>query len=221
MKVALAAQLLSQSVADALRHLRVNLKVPKFAGSELFDILNSWNINAKGDKEPLNKTNLEEKKKDLEDLSKFLRQLRLPNGRLVSVSKRKTCNGGVTPSLSSNCSILPVDDVSDDYSLSVDGEIILDMEIFGSDNDFNNYVRKVVKGPIQRSALFCNPDDPLDLSLANVAELRGKRAITIPSQSVFILVQKAEQLFHSLIVQKSNTLSNESNLLRKSWTIDF
>ncbi|KAI9559512.1 hypothetical protein GHT06_013506 [Daphnia sinensis] len=52
----------------------------KFAGSEateeycrrfnkLFDILNSWNINAKGDKEPLNKTNLEEKKKDLEDLS--------------------------------------------------------------------------------------------------------------------------------------------------------
>ncbi|XP_032797400.2 uncharacterized protein LOC116933817 [Daphnia magna] len=128
MKVVLAAQVLSQSEADALRHLRVKLKVPKFAGSEareeycrrfnkLFDILNSWNINAKGDKEPLNKTNLEEKKKDLEDLSKFLRQLKLPNGRLVSVSKRKTCNGGVTPSLSSNCSILPVDNVTDDNSL--------------------------------------------------------------------------------------------------------
>jgi hypothetical protein len=127
MKVALAAQVLSQSVADALRHLRVKLKVPrviininscnfrpcivtdqilemfqKFASSEateeyfcrfnkLFDILNSWNINAKGDKEPLNKTNLEEKKKDLKDLTKFLKQLKLPNGRLVSVSKRKTC----------------------------------------------------------------------------------------------------------------------------------
>ncbi|KAI9562481.1 hypothetical protein GHT06_009917 [Daphnia sinensis] len=124
----------------------------------------------------------------------------------------------------------------DDYFLSVNGEIMLDMEIFGSDNDFNNYVlqdqfndhclayiagylitkvERVVKGPIQRSALFCNPDDPLDLSLANVAELRGKRAITIPSQSVFILVQKAEQLFHSFIVQKLNTLSNESNLLER------
>lgn len=74
----------------------------KFAGSEateeccrrfnkLFDILNSWNINAKGDKEPLNKTNLEEKKKVLEDITTFLRQLKLPNGRLVSVSKKKTC----------------------------------------------------------------------------------------------------------------------------------
>ncbi|KZS10117.1 Uncharacterized protein APZ42_025492 [Daphnia magna] len=128
----------------------------------------------------------------------------------------------------------------DDNSLSVDGEIMLDMEIFGSDNDLNNYVlqdefndhclayiagylitkvEKAVKVPVQRSALFCNPDDPLDLSLANVAELRGKRAIVIPSQSVFILVQKAEQLFPSLIVQKSNTLSNES--IGKSWKRDF
>jgi hypothetical protein len=49
-----------------------------------------------------------------------------------------------------------------------------------------------------------------------VAELRGKRAITIPSQSVFRLVQTAEQLFHSFqIVQKLNTLSNECNLLEK------
>jgi hypothetical protein len=63
--------------------------------------------------------------------------------------------------------------------------------------------------------LFSNPDDPLDLSLANVAELRGKRAITIPSQSVFILIQTAEKIFHSFIVQKLDTLSNESNLLEK------
>jgi hypothetical protein len=145
-------------------------------------------------------------------------------------------NGGVTPSLSSNCSILPVDNVSNDNSLSVDGEIMLDMEIFGSDNDFNNYllqdqfndhclayiagylitkVEKVVKGPVRRSALFSNPDDPLDLSLAYVGELRGKRAITIPSQSVFILIQTAENFFHSFIVQKLDTLSNESNLLEK------
>ena len=39
-------------------------------------------------------------------------------------------NGGVTPSLSSNCSILPVDTESDENSLSVDSEIMLDMEIF-------------------------------------------------------------------------------------------
>ncbi len=76
-------------------------------------------------------------------------------------------------------------------------------------------VEKVVKGPVRRSALFSNPNDPLDLSLANVAELRGKRAITIPSQSVFILIQTAEKIFHSFIVQKLDTLSYESNLLEK------
>ena len=32
---------------------------------------------------------------------------------------------------------------------------------------------------------------------------------------MFLLVQTAEKLFHSLIVQKLNTLSNESNLLEK------
>nr|CAH0109604.1 unnamed protein product [Daphnia galeata] len=260
-----------------LKLARGLLAMPQgFAGSEateeycrrfnkLFDILNSWNINAKGDKEPLNKTNLEEKKKDLKDLTKFLRQLKLPNGRLVSVSKRKTCVVGFLATIKStimlsseflNKSDEPLDYIAtrhmqqdplehffgmirlrwDDNSLSVDGEIMLDMEIFGSDNDFNNYllqdqfndhclayiagypitkVEKVVKGPVRRSALFSNPDDLLDLSLANVAELRGKRAITIPSQSVFIFIQTAENFFHSFIVQKLDTISNESNLLEK------
>ena len=48
-----------------------------------------------------------------------------------------------------------------------------------------------------------------------MAELRGKRGITILSQSVFILIQTTEIFFHSFIVQKLDTLSNESNLLEK------
>ena len=49
-------------------------------------------------------------------------------------------NGGVTPSLSSNCSILPVDIESDENSLLVNSEIMLDMAIFGSDEEFERYV---------------------------------------------------------------------------------
>lgn len=58
MKVKLATQLFSLSVADALDYLNFDLQLPEFAGSEhaakfirqadiMFDILNSKNFNAK------------------------------------------------------------------------------------------------------------------------------------------------------------------------------
>ncbi|GBO14552.1 DNA transposase THAP9, partial [Araneus ventricosus] len=70
MKVKLATQVLSASVADALLYLANDLKLPEFEGCEataeflkcfntLFDILNSRNILSKGFKAPLQKLNIE------------------------------------------------------------------------------------------------------------------------------------------------------------------
>ncbi|CAL1284430.1 unnamed protein product [Larinioides sclopetarius] len=70
MKVKLATQVLSASVADALLYLANDLKLPEFKGCEataeflkcfntLFDILNSRNILSKGFKAPLQKFNTE------------------------------------------------------------------------------------------------------------------------------------------------------------------
>ena len=67
--------------------------------------MNSWNINAKGDKEPLTKANLEEKKKDLHELLKFVRHLKFPNGKLVSSSQRKTCIIGFTATIHSTIAL--------------------------------------------------------------------------------------------------------------------
>lgn len=68
MKVNLAAQSLSASVADAIEFCSNTLKIPEFQGSEatvtfirnfnqLFDILNSRNPLAKGYKAPMSLTN--------------------------------------------------------------------------------------------------------------------------------------------------------------------
>jgi len=68
MKVALAAQTLSSSVADSIEFCTKNLELPEFQGSEgtvrfirsidrVFDFLNSRNPFAKGFKSPLRRTN--------------------------------------------------------------------------------------------------------------------------------------------------------------------
>ena len=68
MKVKLATQVLSRSVADALDFCRDDLKLPEFQGSEatsfflrqfdtLFDLMNSKNVLGKGYKSPLRHSN--------------------------------------------------------------------------------------------------------------------------------------------------------------------
>ena len=68
MKVNLAAQVLSRSVADAISFCREDLQLPQFKGSEatvgflkqfdlLFDLMNSKNLLGKGFKSPLKKSN--------------------------------------------------------------------------------------------------------------------------------------------------------------------
>lgn len=100
MKVKLAAQLFSNSVADALQYCLDN-NVSGFEGcaatirfirifNRLFDILNSRSIHAKYSKQALHPGNIEETKKFLEDTRKYILALRTRSQVLICTSNRKT-----------------------------------------------------------------------------------------------------------------------------------
>ena len=101
MNVKLAVQVLSSSVADAIDFLRDDLKMPQFAGSQqttefirrvdrLFDFMNSKTPSAKGFKHPMNKFNLDSRKRWLEDTKKYLEALTDASGQRLTMGKRKT-----------------------------------------------------------------------------------------------------------------------------------
>ena len=102
MKVKLAAQVFSSSVADAIDFLRKDIQHPSFIGSEatvtfirnidlLFDLLNTRNPFAKGYKRPLSNSNRHIWYPSLLRIREYLLQLRNCNGELLSMGKRKTC----------------------------------------------------------------------------------------------------------------------------------
>ena len=101
MKVKLAAQLFSSSVADALQYLNLKLKRKEFEGSEAtvafirhvdaaFDILNSRNPLAKGMKAPLFKDHFELKVKALQEAEQFFMNLKDTTGKFLHKGQRKT-----------------------------------------------------------------------------------------------------------------------------------
>ena len=103
MKVDLAAQSLSSSVADAIEYCTNVLKLPQFKGSEatvkfinttddLFDILNCRNICAKGYKAPLCVNNKSSWLPFLYKASSYIKGKGLRNevGNLMYNTKRKT-----------------------------------------------------------------------------------------------------------------------------------
>ena len=113
---------------------------------------------------------------------------------------------------------------------------MLDMEIFGTDEEFERYVvqdsftdlclvyiagyiaikvEKLAKFPVQRYALFTSSEDPLDPTFANLSKLRKNHAVSIPSQSLYVLVQTSEKYFQSMVVNKLSSRLKESNLLQK------
>lgn len=90
MKVKLATQLLSHSVADALKFCKDNLQIEEFlhvdAAIEFieifnigFDILNSRSINCIGFKKALCKENLEEIKLFTDKITFFIKNLKIQN----------------------------------------------------------------------------------------------------------------------------------------------
>ena len=101
MKVKLAAQTLSSSVADALEFCDKQLKKNEFEGccatvnfirtiDRLFDILNSRNALARGFKCPMRVANENFWRPFLVQAVTYLKGLKLSNGQLVSDSLRKT-----------------------------------------------------------------------------------------------------------------------------------
>ena len=101
MKVNLAAQVFSVSVADALQYCNEGLKLPQFRGCEAtvqflrhvdaaFDVLNSRNFFGKGTKAPMRKENGEEMLKILQDAEQFILGLTDASGKPMYLTPRKT-----------------------------------------------------------------------------------------------------------------------------------
>ena len=102
MKVNLAAQTVSSSVADALEYCEGKLhEMPQFRGcgptvkfirifDRLFDVLNSRNPMANSFKAPIRKANYQFVKKFLDDACEYIRSLKGPDGQSILKSKRKT-----------------------------------------------------------------------------------------------------------------------------------
>ena len=101
MKVNLAAQALSASVADALEYSDTVLALPQFSDSattvkflrifdELFDVLNSRNPFGTGFKAPMCKTNRDRWQRALDTADKYIRQLKDTDGRQVTEGKWRT-----------------------------------------------------------------------------------------------------------------------------------
>ena len=101
MKVHLAAQSLSSSVADAIEYCTKTLKLPQFKGSEatvrflrvidrLIDLLNSRNPFGRGYKAPLRESNKTIREPCLDEAYKYISGLKSPDGMLMTSTRRKT-----------------------------------------------------------------------------------------------------------------------------------
>ena len=112
MNVRLAAQTLSSSVADAITYLRDEIKLPQFCGSEetcefikmfdkIFDLCNSSNCFAKGQKSALNRENFASKMQIVADACDYIMSLSDCSGIPLVRGKRKTGFLGFIASLHS------------------------------------------------------------------------------------------------------------------------
>lgn len=101
MKVRLATQIFSRSVADSLSFCKTELNLKEFDDSEatqqfingfndLFDILNSRRLTAPGLKKPISKKNWAEINNILDMCHSYIIMLRFPDGQSVLNSNRKT-----------------------------------------------------------------------------------------------------------------------------------
>ena len=100
MKVNLAAQVLSRSVADAIRYCELDLNLPRFRGSEatshflkqfdlIFDLMNSKNALGQGYKSPLKESNLGYWQPAFFSAFEYISNLKTPSGQKVINSPRK------------------------------------------------------------------------------------------------------------------------------------
>ena len=101
MKVSLAAQILSNSVADALKFCREELRLPQFVGSEAteefirifndaFDVMNSRNLHGKNLKAPMSLINEPLWMEVFQRTRDYILNLSLVDGTKIVQSRRKT-----------------------------------------------------------------------------------------------------------------------------------
>ena len=101
MKVKLASQVFSDSVADSLIFLRDTIKDPFFKHCEetvkfikivndLFDIMNSRNLSQRNFKQPINASNKKDFFKRLDECKEYFMSLQNPNGTLLINTIHKT-----------------------------------------------------------------------------------------------------------------------------------
>lgn len=101
MKVRLAAQVFSKSVADALLFCKNDLQLEQFRScqrtvqflsifNDLFDILNSKNMHQSRFKQALNSKNIEVIKEKFNECKKYIISLTNKNGEVIIKSRRKT-----------------------------------------------------------------------------------------------------------------------------------
>lgn len=112
MKVKLATQTLSKSVADAIDFCASALKLPQFRNCEgtinfiklmntAFDILNSRTITAPSWKKAVCQSNVDDIKQFIDEIIIYLSELRFPDGQKVIYSNRKTGFLGIAICLNS------------------------------------------------------------------------------------------------------------------------
>ena len=100
MKVKVAAQTFSSSVADALQYF-MDAGHPSFSDAKgtikfiryvdkKFDILNSRNPKGKGYKQPIRLTNEEYISKSVQEINKYLVNLRTVSGQRLTIHRMKT-----------------------------------------------------------------------------------------------------------------------------------
>ncbi|CAH2101072.1 unnamed protein product [Euphydryas editha] len=99
MKVKLAAQLFSESVADALQFCKDILKLEQYSNCEptidfikrfnaLFDIMNSRNLDAFGFKKPLNSGNIENVQLFLENMFQYINGLKMDMSNILQTNRK-------------------------------------------------------------------------------------------------------------------------------------
>lgn len=207
MKVKLAAQVISKSVADALVCCNETLKLPQFKGCEAtveflrtfdaaFDVLNSRNPLGKGSKAPMKTSNKESTVEILLKAEKALLELKDDKGKELHSGRRKTCVIGFMASCKSVRKIFEelVEQPNSPcrylltYKLSQDHLEIFFSAIRGRGGFNNNptarqftaaYKRLLVKQQVKIGTGNCQPQDDTEILEVTTATVNTRRRLDL------------------------------------------
>ena len=241
MKVNLAAQSLSSSVADAIEYCTKTLKLPQFQGSEatvkflrvidrLFDLLNSRNPFGRGYKAPLRASNKTIWEPCLDETYKYISGLKSPDGMLMTSTWRKTGFVGFLAAIKSTKQLFhelvgkenaPLEYLLT-YKLSQD-HLELFFAAVRSAGGFNNnptteqftaaYKRLLTRSHIEGGKGNCKQRDPIEIlsAIGDSSKVNGK-SVTITTAA---LIRKYD-LQQRVPMQCDHDYSDAPNMVKLS-----